>query len=87
MNQFLSGAICMASGVAGLIFLRFWRVTRDRLFFFFALAFFVLALDRMVLMIVEPPVETRHWVFVLRLCGYLLIAWAIIDKNRRARAG
>jgi hypothetical protein len=77
----------MACAVAGLIFQRFWSVTRDRLFFFFALAFWILGVERLVLVIVEPQVEARHWVFVLRLCAYLLIVWAIIDKNRRGRSG
>jgi hypothetical protein len=41
------GALAMAFAVAGLFFLRFWRDTKDRLFAFFALAFFALAANRL----------------------------------------
>jgi hypothetical protein len=47
MSFFLLGAIGMGFGVAGLFFLLFWRETRDRVFAFFALAFFVLAANRL----------------------------------------
>ncbi len=49
MKQLLAGALAMGFGVAGLFFLRFWRKTRDRLFALFALSFFVMALNRVVL--------------------------------------
>jgi hypothetical protein len=37
MNAALLGAIAMASLVAALFFLRFWRDTKDRLFLFFSI--------------------------------------------------
>ena len=43
---FLHGAIAMGFAVAGLYFLRFWRDTGDRLFAFFAAAFWVFAAER-----------------------------------------
>ena len=49
MKLFLAGALAMGFGIAGLFFLRFWRKTRDRLFALFALSFFVMALNRVVL--------------------------------------
>jgi len=49
VNQFLSGAIVAGHLVAALLFARFWRDTRDRLFAAFALAFGVLALQRLAL--------------------------------------
>ena len=36
MEQFIMGAIAMASAVVALFFLRFWRETGDRLFAIFA---------------------------------------------------
>jgi len=85
MNQFLWGAMAMASWVAGLMFLRYWKVTRDRFFVMFALAFWTLGLTWAGLGVASPPNETRHWFYALRLVAFLLIICAIIDKNRRPR--
>ena len=49
MKLLLAGALAMGFGIAGLFFLRFWRKTRDRLFALFALSFFVMALNRVML--------------------------------------
>jgi len=82
MHRFLLGAICMGFALAGLFFLRFWRDTRDRLFALFALAFVVLAANRIGFMF-QPEHDVRgdtlYWV---RLVAFLLILLAIVDKNR-----
>lgn len=85
MNQFLWGAMAMASWVAGLVFLRYWKVSRDRFFMMFAFAFWTLGLTWAALGIEDPSNETRHYFYALRLAAFLLIIWAIIDKNRGAR--
>jgi hypothetical protein len=46
MEQFVMGAITMASVAIALFFLRFWRETGDRLFAIFALAFLLLGITR-----------------------------------------
>jgi hypothetical protein len=74
----------MASTTAGLFFLRFWRDTRDRLFLMFALAFWTLALNWLGLALVAEPEEGRTFFYLLRLCAFLLILLAVIDKNRTA---
>jgi hypothetical protein len=82
MGQFLAGALAMGFGVAGLFFLRFWRKTRDRLFALFALAFFVMAANRIELTL---TVAHGHWVdhpYWVRLIAFTLILAAILDKNR-----
>ena len=83
MNQFLWGALAMATLTCALFFLRFWKDTRDQLFAFFSLAFIMLSLNWVGLMVVDAP-EVRHQVRLLRLLAFLLIIGAIIDKNRRA---
>lgn len=85
MSQFLSGALVMSGWIAALFFLRFWRVTRDRLFLFFFLAFLMLALNWLGLAWLQPPDEGRHKILLLRLLGFVLIILGVIDKNRRAR--
>ena len=46
MIDFLAGVVAMASWVAGLVFLRFHGRTADRIFLFFAAAFWLDALGR-----------------------------------------
>lgn len=83
MNEFLWGALAMASWVAGLFFLQFWRSTRDRLFLFFCLAFWVFSLTWIGLGVLQPPLESRHYTYVFRLLAFALIIVGIVDKNRR----
>jgi hypothetical protein len=83
MNEFLWGALAMASWTAGLFFLRFWRLTHDRLFVFFALSFWALAANWFALGVLELETEQSHHVYWLRLLSFVLIIAGIVDKNRR----
>jgi hypothetical protein len=85
MLMFLWGATSLGCWVIGLFFLRFWRSSRDRLFLFFAVAFWVLALNWLVLGIADPSNEVRHWVYAMRVAAFLVLIWGIVDKNRPAR--
>lgn len=80
--HFISGATAMACGVVALFFLRYWRDTRDRLFVFFAVAFGVLGVNRAALALVHPAAESTPYFYILRLVAFVLIAYAVIDKNR-----
>jgi hypothetical protein len=83
MEEFLMGSIAMASVVAALFFLRFWRDTGDRLFLIFAASFFLLAATRIGLALSQVHSEGQtHWYWV-RLVAFVLILLAIVDKNRR----
>lgn len=82
MTQFLSGAIMMACWVIGLFFLRFWKKTEDRLFSIFAVAFWMLAVERIVLLIMNKENEVYSFVYIIRFIAFVLILWAIADKNR-----
>lgn len=87
MDQFLIGAIAMAAWVAGVFFLRFWRDTGDRLFFIFAIAFWLLGLTRLALIWMSPriPGEQDTSLYWVRFAAFLLILLAIVDKNRPKR--
>lgn len=87
LNSFLTGACAMASSVAALFFLRFWRASHDRLFLYFALAFLGLTLNWVGVSVFAPAEETRHWLYVFRLVAFLLIVVAIVDKNRSSEGG
>lgn len=85
LHVFLWGAEAMASLTAALLFLRFWRLTRDRLFAFFSLAFCALALNWIVLAVQNAPAEGHQYVYLLRLAAFVLIIVGIVDKNRSGR--
>jgi amino acid transporter len=84
LTALVSGAMVMAYLTAGLFFLRFWKDTRDRLFGSFAAAFFLLAVQRALLTVTVDDSESTAGLalYVIRLLAFLLILWAIIDKNR-----
>ena len=84
MNEFLSGAIFALCCVAGLFFLRFWHKTRDRFFAFFAAAFWLLALQRPVLLLIQGSNEHVVTAYFIRLFAFVPILVAIVDKNRGA---
>ena len=85
VNQFLHGAIMMGFLVGAVFFLRFHRSTRERLFAIFAAAFFVLAIERIVLACTDPAAEFRPYVYLIRLAAFVLIIIAIVDKKRGAK--
>jgi hypothetical protein len=81
MIDFLAGATALGYAVAGVFFLRFWRATRDRLFFAFAVAFTLLAANQLLAALLEAGDERTPFVYSLRVLGFLLILVAIVDKN------
>jgi len=84
MKQFLWGLLAMASAVASLLFLRYGKVTRERLFLYFSAAFLAMTLNWLGLAIIEPDNEHRHVAYLLRLLAFVLILVGIVDKNVRA---
>lgn len=77
----------MASLVAGLFFLRFWRDTGDRLFLFFAISFLVEGVNRAALGLSADPNEGRPFFYFVRLLSFLLILIGIVQKNLEKRRG
>lgn len=84
MNEFLAGALAMASLVASLFFLRFWKSTHDRFFLYFAMSFLMEALSRILLAPTSGQGDSilDHSFYLLRLLSYGLILLAIMEKNR-----
>jgi len=81
MNDFLFGAIAMASAVAGLVFLRYFVRTRDYFFLMFAIAFWLESLGSALSVTSEDFGDQTTARFVLRIVQYLLILAAIAHKN------
>jgi hypothetical protein len=85
MNQVLSGAIVMAYVVAGLFFLRFWKRSSDTLFIYFAIAFWILAVQRLALTLTSEGNEDNLLFYIIRLAAFVLILLAIWNKNRSSK--
>ena len=85
LAQFLAGAVMLGFLVVAMLFLRFWKQTRDRFFLIFSIAFCMLAIDRLVLQWINPLSDIQPYGYLIRLAAYGCILWAIIDKNRQAK--
>jgi hypothetical protein len=80
---FIAGAISAGYLAVSLLFLKFWRRTRDGLFLAFAAAFVLLATNQAIPALADIPSENLSGVYLLRLAAFLLIIWAILRKNMR----
>jgi hypothetical protein len=85
VTAFVSGLIVAGYLAAVLFFLRGWRDTRDRLFGIFAAAFVMLAVQRTALTVLVPSEGVSIALYALRAGAFVLIIWAIVDKNRGGR--
>jgi hypothetical protein len=83
MTDFVLGGATVSSLVIAAFLFKYWRESRDRLLFLFGLAFLVLALNWLLVTVVHPSNETRHYLYTVRLVAFLLILGGILDKNRR----
>jgi peptidoglycan/LPS O-acetylase OafA/YrhL len=79
--EFMSGAVTMGFLVAAIFFLRFWKRTSDRLFLSFAVAFVLLALSQGLAQWIGAADERVSYTYLLRVLGFVLILFAIVDKN------
>jgi hypothetical protein len=79
--DFLAGAVTLGFLVAAGFFLRFWRRTRDRLFLAFAAAFTLLAMNQALAAFLGAGDELTPYTYLLRVLGFVLILYAIVDKN------
>ena len=87
MTSFLLGAMAMGCALTALFFLRFYRDTRDRLFLYFSLSFFIEAINRTIFALADLAREDSPAYYIVRLLSYLLIIWAILEKNLPRREG
>ena len=85
IEDFLGGAIVMGFAIAALLFLKFWRRTREELFLAFSGSFLLLAVTQALLTLGRFYTEERSWLYLLRLAAFLLILFAMWRQNRRSR--
>ena len=77
-----SGALTLAYAIIALFFFKFRSRTGDRLFTLFAVAFLILSGQRLVLTVAREWGENSVWLYTLRLLAFVVIVYAIVDKNR-----
>lgn len=86
---FLSGMFAATFMASGVFFLKFWFASRDRFFIFFAVACWLIGVERIALLMISDgcgpatnTAEADSWVYLIRLLSFILILIAIIEKNR-----
>jgi Fe2+ transport system protein B len=83
----LAAATGMGCAVAGLLFLRYWKTTRDRLFAFFAASFGLMAANRLALIVAGDTQEATTFIYMVRLAAFLLIIVGVLEKNVKRSTG
>ena len=89
---FISGISLATFAASGYFFLRFWRKSGDSFFLQFSVACWLLATERIALLLVsgaELPIrstvsESSSWVYLIRLAAFAFILTAIIQRNHRS---
>ena len=84
LTHVLLGAVIMGDVVAALFFVRYWKMTRDRFFLFFAASFLAVAVSRLVVDEGIPPLGHEALGYTIRIMSYLFIIGGILYKNRGA---
>jgi hypothetical protein len=84
LSTFLDGGRVAFSFIVALAFIRLGRTTADRLYYGFAVAFFLLALSTALVGLRLALGDYSVLVFLPRLFAFVTIIVAIIDKNRRS---
>lgn len=85
MNLMLLGAIATSCFIASLFFMRFWKTTHDRFFLFFAISFAIEGCGRIAQGVISYSDEQEPLFYLSRLVSFVIILWAIVDKNRRRK--
>lgn len=80
LEPFLAGAIAIASIITAMLFWECRTRTRERLFGFFAVAFLLIGIEHICNQFFSA--DPASIFYLLRLFAFLLILYAILDKNR-----
>jgi hypothetical protein len=85
LGGLLFGALVLGSAAVGLFFFRYWRATRDRLLWCFAVAFWLLGAHWLLLGLTDPSYEHRPVLYVIRFAAFVMVLLGIVEKNRAER--
>jgi len=82
MSAFFNGGLTLAALIAGLFFFHYHRLSQDRFFLLFGIAFVLLGVQWLLSGMFEIDDHARPFVYLVRLVAFLVILAAIVDKNR-----
>lgn len=85
IQDLIRGASITSDICIALFFFRFWNEKRDAFFLLFALAFSLMAVSSLTVIIIGKAAEFAPFAYGVRLIAYLLIIFAIVNKNRPAK--
>jgi Family of unknown function (DUF5985) len=85
VTQVLLGAVIMGDVIVALFFVRYWKLTRDRFFLFFAASFVAIAVSRVVVDEGLPPFGYEPFGYMIRILSYLFMIAGILYKNTGVR--
>lgn len=83
---FAAGGLSVASIIAAVFFLKFWRRTRDSLFLAFAAAFVLMAINQAGPVLLGIPSEEASDMYLFRAAAFVVIIFAILRKNFARRS-
>lgn len=90
VGSFFAGFAACAFFASAIFFLKFWRASSDKFFLYFSSACGLLALERVLLLFLlsdshnhSHTPEAQIWVYLVRMAAFLVIIWAIIQRNRK----
>jgi len=86
ISHYLGGAIAFGFLLIGLVFLKFWKRTRDPFFQAFALAFFLMGIGRVLEAALRIAQEDNPLVYLIRFFSFVIIIFAIMRKNLASKA-
>ena len=85
LTHVLLGAVIMGDMIVALFFVRFWKLTGDRFFLFFAASFVAITISRVVVDEGVPPFGHEALGYMIRILSYLIIIAGILYNNRASR--
>jgi hypothetical protein len=71
----------MACFTISLFFLRFWKTTNDRFFFFLAASFLLEGFERIAIAMIPHSSEDEPLFYVIRLLAFAVLLYGIAEKN------
>jgi hypothetical protein len=84
IESFMAGALTISALVVAMLFWRCKKTSGDRFFAFFAVAFLLLGIEHACIQFLSD--NLRSLVYLIRLSAFLLIVYAIVDKNRKEQS-
>lgn len=87
---FCSGITMATFGASGVFFLKLWKTSKDRFFLGFAIACWLLSVERIVGLFITSTLnnagsdvsELSSGIYLIRLLAFITILLVVIDKNR-----